>query len=545
MKRKCLSIVLCFLLCVSIAASADTIASLDTALSPLLSGQGAVNMSVGLTVKTLMPFDDIRLDLINRVLQHMQLNILLDDSAVNATNAFALLLGDQTLFEVSEQNENGAYLLQTSLLPNRTLYSTEASPIDTLLASTEEEEAVDEESLDPNTSDVEEAFDFLAAIEQMQACYRDLIDKTILLTEKNTVSYTIENIGKGRTSYVAKLTTDQSTELLSELRALISCGMDEEYREELSQITFAGGFTVALYQDADGEDISVYIKGTILYPDGDKRSLKWQWSFTPDGETHTFRHYVSRESGRRDTRNIDAILTRVENASGFTLECETTVNLRRGGMNETSTLTMDLDMQTGNAKTCSGTISRVTGGTDNGDDLDEYTSEVVVDLSLLSYESSAEVTGTATVRELKNDTVATELELGFIKTSLAAPADDANTQSTSSLVEISILPADPSAAQETAQTPTETVEETQTVQSEFLVGTPPVGLYDYEIPDEMVTINMDTTERKIHQSLMNEAAQYLAGNLVLAILDLPAEDRELLSDGMTEVDYSIFLAMLE
>ena len=125
------------------------------------------------------------------------------------------------------------------------------------------------------------------------ACYRDLIDKTVPLTKKNTVSYSIENIGKGRISYVAKLTTEQSTELLSQLRTLISCGMDAEYREELSQVTFARGFVVALYQNADGEDISVYIKGTIIYPDGDRRSLKWQWSFTPDGQTQTFRHYVA------------------------------------------------------------------------------------------------------------------------------------------------------------------------------------------------------------------------------------------------------------
>ena len=60
-----------------------------------------------------------------------------------------------------------------------------------------------------------------------------------------------------------------------------------------------------------------------------------------------------------------------------------------------------------------------------------------------------------------------------------------------------------------------------------------------------MTINMDDTERKVHQSLMSEAAQQLAGNLLLAILDLPEEDRELLSDGMTEEDYAIFLAMLD
>jgi len=543
MKRKCLLMIICLILCVTTGVSADTLASLDDALSPLLDGVETVNMSVKLTLNTLMPFDDTMLELINRVLQHVRLNVSMENDAEDSTTGFELLLGDDTLFEVSERCLEGAYLLQTSLLPNRMLFSTQASPTDTLLASSGEEETEDEESLDPNTSDVEEAFDFLTAIGELQDCYRDLIDKTVLLADKNTsVSYTIENIGKGRISYVAKLTKDQSTELLPELRTLLSCGMDEEYREELSQITFASGFTVALYQNSGGEDISVYIKGTIIYPDGDKRSLKWQWSFTPDGETYTFRHYVSREEGRRDTRNIDAILTRTEDQNGFALECETTANLRRGGMNETSTLTMDLNVRTGETRTCSGSITRVTGGTDNGDDLDEMETGVTVDVSLSAADSPARLTGTAIYHQMKNDTLATELELSFVQVS-AASADDE--QSTAPIVEISILPADPSAAQDVAQTPTETVEETQTVQPEFLVGTPPVGLYDYEIPDEMLTINMDTTERKVHQSLMNEAAQRLAGNLVLAMLNLPAEDRELLADGMTEVDYAIFLAMLE
>ncbi|MBN1778048.1 MAG: hypothetical protein JW811_08000 [Clostridiales bacterium] len=541
MKRNCLVIILCLLLCIMAGASAS-IASLDEVLSPLLDGPDAVRMSVNLTAKTLMPFDDIRLDLINRILKHLQLNVLLENNAGDALAAFELLLGGDTLFEVTEQYSGGAYLLQTSLLKNRMLFSTQASPMDTLLASSEEEPVIDEESLDPNTSDVEEAFDMLAAVDEIRGCYRDLIDKTVPLTEKNTVSYSIENIGRGRISYVAKLTTGQSTELLSELRALISCGMDAEYREELSRVTFARGFTVALYQNADGEDISVYIRGTIVYPDGDRRSLKWQWSFTPDDVTQTFLYQVSREEGRRDTRNIDAILTRTGNQDGFALECETTANLRRGGMNELSTLTLDLAVGTGEIKTCSGSVTRVTSGTYNGDDLDEITTGVSVDLSLPQADSAAELTGTATYRQIKNDTVTTELELSFVQASVAVSD---NAQSESTLVEISILPADPSAAGEAAQTPTETVEESQAVQPEFLVGTPPLGLYDYEIPLEMITINMDTTARRVHRSLMNEAAQRLAGNLITAILNLPAEDRELLSDGMTEMDYAVFLAILE
>ena len=198
---------------------------------------------------------------------------------------------------------------KTSLLPNRMLFSTEASPINTLLASDGEEAAEAQEDT---------GFEYLrpgGGVRHAgcrrgagQTCYRTLIDKTVPLTEKNTPNYSIENIGRGRISYVARLTTEQSGELLDEIRTVLSCGMDAVYREELSQITFASGFIVALYQNEDAEDICVYIKGTILYPDGDKRTLKWQWAFTPDRETQTFTYEVARESGHagfaRDRRDF-------------------------------------------------------------------------------------------------------------------------------------------------------------------------------------------------------------------------------------------------
>ncbi|MBE0600890.1 MAG: hypothetical protein IH607_03820 [Firmicutes bacterium] len=544
MKRNILVIVLCILLGITTGASAS-LASLEDALSPLLSGQGPVKASARLTVKTLMPFDDTRIGLINRVLAHTQLNLLLDDGTDESATGFHLSLGGETLFEVTERLSEGAYLMQTSLLPNRMLFSTRTSPMDTLLLSQEEEETVQENSLDPNTSDVEEAFDMLTAVEELRACYRALTDKTILLTEQNKVSYAIDNIGKGRYSYVAKLTGDQSNALLSELRAVLSCGMDAQYRAEIANSTFARGFTVALYRDADEQDISLYMKGTILYPDGDRRKLKWQWSFTPDGKTQTFEHKVSREEGRRDTRNIDAILKRSEGETNYALECETTSNLRRGGKNETSTLTIDLSGGTGDVMSCKGSVTRETGGTYNGEDLDDTATIVTVDLQLKPGQPSAELTGTASYSRQTNGTAYTELDISFIQTAQTAQDNTAAQSGAPADVEISILPADTAAAIENAQSPTQIGEIAQDDSAEFLVGTPPAGLYAYEIPAEMITIHMDNTQRNIHQSLMNEAAQRLASNLVTAILNLPANDRALLADGMTETDYAIFLAMLD
>ena len=551
MKIKCLAAVLCFMLAVAIGASAGS-APLNEALSALTGGEEAVSMTVSAHIKTLMPFDEIRLDMINRVLSHTVLTAQINETAEEQQTAFQLTLGGKELLEISEQYRGGAYLLQSSLLPNRTLFSTQGSPMDTLLAVSEEADTVtrkEEASLILNTSDVTEAFDFLAASDELEGCYRALIDQTVPLTKKNTPNYGIKNIGKGRISYVAKLTTEQSGELLSELRTVLSCGMDAAYRAELAQVTFAGGFVVALYQNKDGEDICVYIRGTMIYPDGDERALKWQWAFTPDRETQTFTFEAARESGTRDSRVIDAILKRTEDADSYSMNGETVINLRRSSENETSTYTIDLRGKRGDAFTCKGDVERITKATSGGESIGKTETKTTVDLSILQTNNGAELFGTATYADRKKDTLQTELEFTFTPTDMTAePAQTAETNDTvktevTPSVMIQIIPADVSDVEQSAQIQFVTVEETQREQPEFLVGAPPMGLYDYQTPPEMTTVSMDNTASKVHQSLINEAAQRLAGHLVLAMLDLPEEDRVLLSDGMTEEDYAVFLAM--
>jgi len=543
--RRLILILFCLLLSVTTAASAAGI-SLDEALSPLLDGRGAVSFSVTMAVNALLPFDETRIDLLNRVLKHAALDVQVDLGGEKQTTAFQLSLSNTELMTWTEQNQSGAYLLQSSLLPNRMLFSTQTSPMDTLLTAGETEAAEAAEITSSlNTSEVEEAFDLLGALQEIEDCSSALLDLTVPLTEKNTPNYTIENIGKGRISYVAKLTTEQSGAMLTELRALLSCGMDAEYREELSQVTFAGGFVVALYQNSDAEDICVYIKGTMLYPDGDRRTVKWQWAFTPNRETQTFTYEAARESGTRDTRVIDSILKQTADDNAYTLEEETTTTLKRSSLVETSTLTIDLQGETGDAATCKGSVTRETGSTKSGESIGDAETAVTVDLALAAADGGTELYGTAAYTETKDKRVQLDLALTFPQTIAVASGDAEAAADGGSPVVISIIPADTAAAQANAETPTVIAEETQTEQPEFLVGTAPLGLYDYEIPADMITINMDSTERKVHQSLMNEAAQRLAGNLVSAILDLPAEDRLLLSDGMTEEDYAVFLAMLD
>ena len=82
-------------------------------------------------------------------------------------------------------------------------------------------------------------------------------------------------------------------------------------------------------------------------------------------------------------------------------------------------------------------------------------------------------------------------------------------------------------------------------QGAYLVGQTPEGLKAYTVPQGMTTIALDQSTASQREALFQEAAQNLAGVLVLAVAALPAEDAALLADGMSEQDYAAFLSLLE
>ena len=64
------------------------------------------------------------------------------------------------------------------------------------------------------------------------------------------------------------------------------------------------------------------------------------------------------------------------------------------------------------------------------------------------------------------------------------------------------------------------------------------------MPSAETNIDLDDASTEILQNLLAEAAQNLAGKMVLAVAALPEEDRALLKDGMTDQDYAAFEALL-
>ena len=83
------------------------------------------------------------------------------------------------------------------------------------------------------------------------------------------------------------------------------------------------------------------------------------------------------------------------------------------------------------------------------------------------------------------------------------------------------------------------------VDSDYLVGQPPIGYQIYEVPDTMQTYDLDTAQADQLEALRGELYQNLAGRLLAALAKLPAEDAALLADNLSEEDYAAFLELAQ
>ena len=83
------------------------------------------------------------------------------------------------------------------------------------------------------------------------------------------------------------------------------------------------------------------------------------------------------------------------------------------------------------------------------------------------------------------------------------------------------------------------------VDSDYLVGQPPIGYQIYEVPDTMQTYDLDAAQADQLEALRGELYQNLAGRLLIALAKLPAEDAALLADNMSEEDYAAFLNLVQ
>jgi len=610
MMKRWVAVLLCTMLLVGVCLPAQAdISTLEASLSRWMAARTSVRFSAVMQVKELNPFTEDTLTMLNALLGHVQVNASIEQDG-EATATYAQIALDGTaLLDWNERTQTDLTTLETSLLPNRTLQSAVGSPMDILSAvqlgdavaqakAAEAEAAaegdasdatVTDDAAEPEEAEAKDAFDLLNAVEELQACYQALTDGIQPFAEEKTASYKIKNIGSGKWSRVARLTTEQSESLLTELRAVLACGMDDAHRAEIDQMTFQKGFVVALYRNADQQDICVYMKGNVIYPDGSKRKLAFQWAFTSNGlkRVDTYKYELTKTSGATDSRIIAASGTQESRSDAFSINDKTETTLKRGKTTDKCTTKIDLSGKGAQDEpmTCAGELSRVAALTQNGDTTTQ-TETIGVDLLMTPDADDTTLSGSMGYQKKLDKTVETDLEWTLAETVPQAFTEASGENGLYRViggqtgpVEITIsnqdeeatatpetAAADPTAepsatsdaAAETASEPSslELIDETVVTAatqdgadtaadaSAYLVGTAPAGLQTFTTPATATTVDLDSADAATLQALMQEAAQTLAGKMLVALGSLSGDDLAWLKDGMTDTDWAAFEALL-
>ena len=550
MTRRLLSIVLCLVLIAGccLPAQAD-ITALDTALSRWLKDMPSVQFAASLEVKKLLPYDDATVTLLNGVLKHVTVNAALNFTGTDSQTDAQIAIDSQALASWSECLQNGAYTLTTSLLPNRTLTSAKQPPADLLTAPGETNPKADDTAIDPAS-----AFSALDAVAELQQCYQALTNAIQPYSTEKKANYNIKGIGKGSYSLVAKLTPEQSQSLTEQLRAVLACGMDNAYRAEIAQMTFEKGFVVALYRNADHQDLCVYLKGNAAMPDKTKRKVAFQWAFTTNGleRKDLYQFSVSKTSGGTDKRVIAANLTQESKSDRLAIQSESETTLKRNKITDTVEATIKLtgSRDENGTLSCKGTVGSDTAHIEDGETTTGGSS-TEADITFAPSGNACSLTGTADCKTVGNDGTATELIWTFAPWDGSGLKADENANAasptTSQAAEPTASAVPASSLQQYAEaTATDAPQATATpgAGTEYLVGSSPEGTKTYTVPSAETNIDLDNANTEVVQNLLAEAAQNLAGKMVLAVAALPEEDRALLKDGMTDQDYAAFEALL-
>ena len=530
----CLRLLLLSLLLLSIAGSA---LAEPMRLIPLvgdwLEPEQGVHFSGSLQLQTLLPFTEDRVEMMNRLLGHLSFAAFFEqDEGATLTN-FSLACDEQPLFTLTEREGNGLSTLQTSLLPNIVLESNTSSGLNWLIGA---------EAETPGPS-----FDFTAAIESAGFYYKKLIDACEPYAQSKKANYKIKSIGSAKWSQIARLTAEQSDEMLPELRAVLQCGMDPAHKQSLSEVRFGKGFVVALYKLGENDaDLAVYMKGTLLYPDGTKANLTYQWAFIEQDDVRkdSYKYDLNRQSKPRETRVVDATLSRSLTRDQFTAKGSIVLTTRENNITTAQTEKIDLSgRNAGSAKTLQGTTSLQIKTTADGTSL--TTLETLTPTLTLTKQLGGDIlSGSVSVESKKDKAVISSVLYTFAESiSAMAASEDTSLYMVSEPEEVPELPLVSLLQIADEADDDGSVPALASAAPEALPDVP-IGLRRYAQPQMSVTVSLDSAPKAELIALQNEVFQSLAGRLLLALAKLPEEDTVLLRDGMTEEDYASFQALL-
>lgn len=517
-------------LCLLLGGAQASVLGLDGVLSTYLDINGDVRFSLGMEIKTLMPFGEETVQMLNGILKHVKVNASIQGGEGETISALQLGVDGQSVLDMTETQGAGGTALQTSLLKNRTLTSV-GSAMDRLSG---------------NKAGVEAPFDIFGAISEVEGCYRELTNAIIPYAEEKKASYKIKSIGSSRWSRIARLTPEQSEALSPLIAAVLGCGMDEQYRGLLGQMTYQKGFVVGLYQtEQGGKDMAVYMKGNVEFPDGTARKLAYQWAFVNEGTERkdTYKFELTTAKAPSDNRVIAAAYSQKQFTDRFGIagSCETTLKNPDGTV--TTTLKHDLSGQdTDGVRDVTGSVTTTVKTTVDGD-TETVVTTVKPEVRLTSAEGSGVLSGTVGLEEKIGKKVFKEIGFSFDEEpaqALAAAADSGELFAVAEGGDSEALPMPESSLIQNE----DEIEDAPPGVGEYLVGKAPIGLKNYTVPDSMQTIDLDGASDAQLESLLGELSQNLAGRLLMALAKLPGEDTALLADGMTAADYAAFLELM-
>ena len=510
------------------AASVD-MAGLDSALSDWLDTDSALGFSVSLELNTLMPFTQRQTDMMNRLLSHLTFSASLEQDGGDSFTALSLSCGEEPLFTLSERETGDRFALETSLLPDRVLESQGISVTDRLLGSS------------ADSSESPDRFDLLTAVSEAEIRYHALIEACLPFAESKKANYKIKNIGTAKWGQIARLTPEQSDSMLPLLRGVLQSGFIGSHKEVLEQIRFGKGFVVALYkQEESGADLAVYMKGTVIFPDGATAPLAYQWAFTTGGDVRkdTYRYDLNR-SGKSPLRyKAEGTLTRKSLQSEFLLQGKSTLSAKTGSaVTITQTETLDLSgTESEVGRTLNGQIAQQTKGSEASKDL-VVTTALTPSLTLDTVAGGTILSGTVLVENTRNKVTTQAMTLTF-----GAPL--VTETEARSLYAVAEDPEAPPASIFQNMDEDPGITDASAHENDFLVGKAPIGLTAYTAPARRTTLSLADNSEAAISALRGELSQNLASKLLLALATLPQEDFALLQDGMTDEDFQQFLALL-
>lgn len=518
MKSRLLALVL--LACVLTGVACAQAAGLDSILAGFLDSDEAVRFSMSLQMDTWMPFPEDTIVMLNSLLKHMVFTAAVEQDEGSSLTTIGLSMAGHPLMTLSEREESGEYRLQTDLLPNRTLEGTQ-SPMDALSGAA------------PSAGG--SSFDLFTAIEETETHYPALFDALEPLLEKKKANYKIKGVGSSKWSQIARLSPEESDTVAPLLRAVLQCGMDEAYRAELESVTFGKQFVVALYQtEENGDDLAIYMKGNLIYPDQSVRKLSYQWAFSrSDAKRNGTYKYEAIASGKNPSNRV--INGSYALSQGDTPSTNVTVDtsFKAEGITDAQMLKCKISGKKSDAsKTLEGEVSLTAKHTESGD-----TSTTVHTLSpnmtLTAGTGGTSISGSAQWVQKNEKTPQTAMTITF------APVEESALQTApqSTLYEVGdeSLPAGASFAQNVDEAP----------ENDFLVGSAPVGMKAFTAPEVQTAVNIDSLTQAQKDDLLEEISQHLAARAMRSLLSLPAEDLAFLQQGMTETDFAQFLSILE